>query len=72
MLLVIPDSAELQDNMVNEDVLWVEDLDLERKPLIGIYEDKEGAVSFSSRLSPAKTAKVFAGLLNYILENELG
>ena len=58
--------------MEQEDGLWVENLDDDRRPLIGVYEDNSGIVSFSSRLSPKKTAKIFAGLLNYILENELG
>lgn len=56
---------------MEDDTIWIETKD-ERKPIIGIFEDDDGIVSFSSRLSPRKTAKIFAGLLNYIMENELG
>lgn len=58
--------------MTEDDILWVEEINNDQQPLIAIYKDKSGAISFASRLSPARTARTFAGLLNYILENELG
>lgn len=43
-----------------------------KEPIIGIFEEDNGTISFSSSLSPQKTAKIFAGLLNHIMENEIG
>jgi hypothetical protein len=60
---------------INEDdIIWaevIEDTSL-RQPLVGVYKDPDGMISFQSSLSPYATAKLFAGLAHHILENNLG
>jgi hypothetical protein len=42
------------------------------EPNIKVWVEGDGRYSFSSMLSPINTAKVISGLLNHILESDIG
>jgi hypothetical protein len=60
--------------MDEDDLIWVEEINgnEEEKPLIYIYNDPRGGISFKSILDPLGTARVLIGLAHHIMENHVG
>lgn len=57
-----------------DEVIWVEEIDHTKDsvPIMAIYRDADGAISFSSTMSAINTARLLTGLSNHILETHIG
>ena len=56
----------------DDDLITIENIQEDKVPIIRVFQEPDGSISFSSRVSPQNTAKIFAGLLNHIMEREIG